>query len=82
MSLSIKDPEAHRLAQEIARETGESMTKVVIDALRERHEKVAKKKRKPTVQEITALAAAVRASLRGPAPDHGEMLYDEYGLPK
>jgi len=26
MSLNIKDPEAHKLAQELARETGESMT--------------------------------------------------------
>ena len=40
MSLNVKDPEAHRLAQAIARETGESLTKVVIVSLRERHEKI------------------------------------------
>lgn len=82
MSLNIKDPEAHRLAQEIAKETGESLTKVVIDSLRERQEKLNYKRRKPTVEEILASAAQLRAHLKGPAPDHGEMLYDEYGLPK
>ena len=36
MSLNIKDPEAHRLAQAISSATGESMTRVVIEALQER----------------------------------------------
>ncbi|MGQ8523429.1 type II toxin-antitoxin system VapB family antitoxin, partial [Klebsiella pneumoniae] len=36
MSLNIKDPEAHRLAQAIARETGETMTHAVTEALRDR----------------------------------------------
>jgi antitoxin VapB len=36
MSLNIKDPEAHKLAQELARETGETMTSAVIQAIRER----------------------------------------------
>ena len=43
MSLNVKDPEAHRLAQAIARETGESLTKVVIESLRDRHAKVDRK---------------------------------------
>jgi antitoxin VapB len=36
MSLNVKDPEAHRPAQAIARETGETMTRAVTEALRER----------------------------------------------
>lgn len=32
--LNIKDPEAHRLASKIAKETGKSLTRVVVDALR------------------------------------------------
>ena len=35
MSLNVKDPEAHRLAQAIANETGESLTKIVVDSLRD-----------------------------------------------
>ncbi len=34
MSLNIKDPEAHHLAQAIARATGQTMTRVVTEALR------------------------------------------------
>ena len=36
MALSIKDPEADRLARELAARTGESLTEVVVVALRER----------------------------------------------
>jgi antitoxin VapB len=34
MSLNIKDPEAHKLAQQLAQESGETMTAVVTIALR------------------------------------------------
>ncbi len=40
MVLSIKSLEADRLARELTRETGESITAVVIDALKERLERV------------------------------------------
>ena len=36
MSLNIKNPEAHRLARELADQTGESLTTAVTVALRER----------------------------------------------
>ena len=36
MALSIKAPEADRLARELARVTGESLTEAVVKALRER----------------------------------------------
>jgi antitoxin VapB len=36
MALSIKNPEAERLARELARTTGESLTQAVTAALRER----------------------------------------------
>jgi len=40
MGLNIKSDEAHRLAEELARLTGESMTATVTEALRERLERV------------------------------------------
>ena len=40
MSLNVKDPEAHRLAQAIAQATGETMTRAVTEALRERYERL------------------------------------------
>ena len=39
MSLNIKSPEAHALAAELARLTGESMTKRSREAIRERLER-------------------------------------------
>jgi len=43
MALSIKDPEADRLAREVANRTGESLTTAVIVALRERLERLRKR---------------------------------------
>lgn len=80
--LNVKDPEAHRLAQAIARETGESLTKVVIDSLRERYEKLEKRKAKPSLEELMAIAKRVSRGVQRPYVDHGDLLYDEYGLPK
>lgn len=40
MTISIKDPEADRLARELAEVTGESITTAVATALRERLERV------------------------------------------
>ena len=39
MSLNIKSPTGHALAAELARLTGESMTKAVTEAIRERLER-------------------------------------------
>ena len=82
MSLNVKDPEAHRLAQAISRATGESMTRVVTQALRERYAKIEHRKGKANVQELLTIADRAAAHVRRPYVDHGELLYDENGLPK
>ena len=82
MSLNVKDPEAHRLAQAIAAETGESLTKVVIDCLRERRAQMEKRKGKASLGELMAIAKRASKAVRRPYVDHGELLYDERGLPK
>ena len=79
--LNVKDPEAHRLAQAISVETGESLTKIVIDCLRERHERLEKRKQRASVEELMAIARQISRGLKGPI-DHDALLYDEYGLPK
>ena len=82
MSLNVKDPEAHRLAQAIAEATGESLTKVVIESLRERHAKLEKRKSKASLEELMAIAKRASRAVRRPYVDHAELLYDENGLPK
>lgn len=82
MSLNVKDPEAHRLAQAIAQATGQSMTRVVTEALRERHARIERAKGKASVTELLAIADRVAAHRKGPYIDHADLLYDENGLPK
>jgi antitoxin VapB len=83
MSLNIKDPEAHKLAQQLAQETGETMTSAVIQALRESLAQVRRRrKRDALLAEIHTISARSAEILKGPPIDHAELLYDEHGLPK
>lgn len=82
MTLNVKDPEAHRLAQAIAQATGETMTRVVTEALRERYERLQSRRGKATVEELLAIAKRASAHVKRPYLDHAEYLYDERGLPK
>ena len=84
MSLNIKNEETCRLAAELARMTGQSMTGAITSALRER---LARERRLRDV-EVRAqqlLAIGERCAQRldpGPsAINHGDVLYDERGLP-
>ncbi len=83
MSLNIKDPEAHRLAQQLAEATGETMTAVVTEALREKLGRVKKRESKRlSVDEMLAIGKKIRSQIKGPIIDHAAFLYDENGLPK
>jgi antitoxin VapB len=83
MSLNIKDPEAHKLAQLLAEETGETMTAAVTQAIRERLESVRRRrKRDATLAALVKLGKRGQEIFKGPSVDHAEMLYDENGLPK
>lgn len=81
-SLNVKDPEAHRLAEAIARETGETITRAVTGALRERFERLQSRRGKASVKDLLAIAQRASAHVKRPYLDHSEFLYDEHGLPK
>ena len=81
-SLNVKDPEAHRLAQAIAAATGETITHVVTEALRERYEHLNHRRSKASVEELLAIAQRCSNQVKRPYLDHAEFLYDEHGLPK
>jgi len=82
MGLNIKDPEAHELAQAIARVTGESMTRAVTEALRERYARIEQRRTKATVEELLAIADRAASHVKRPYLDHAELLYDNNGLPR
>ncbi len=84
MSLNIKKKEAHRLAEELARLTGESLTTAVTEALRERLDRVRDAQRTSLSDRLLAIGKDCAKRLREPyrSADHGELLYDERGLPR
>ena len=84
MSLNIKNDETCRLARELARLTGDTITGAITVALRERlaREKL-KRDAQARAQELRAIAERC-AKHMGPGPpavEHGDMLYDDQGLP-
>ena len=84
MSLNIKSEEAHRLAQELARLTGESMTAAVTQAMRERLDRVRRERAVGLAERLLAIGKDCAAHLKEPfrTVDHGDLLYDESGLPR
>ncbi len=85
MGLNIKNEETCKLAADLARLTGETMTGAITVALQERLERE-KRLRDADVRAQKLRAIAERcAKLLGPGPpavEHGDMLYDERGLPR
>ena len=85
MSLNIKNAEACRLAEELARLTGETKTGAITVALRDRL-RIEKRRRNADTVTRELLAIGERCARRlGPGPsavEHGDLLYDERGLPK
>jgi antitoxin VapB len=84
MSLNIKDEKTHRMAKELARLTGESMTAAVSEAVRERLEHVRGKSKKDMTERILEIGRECAARLKEPykSMNVDDLLYDEKGLPK
>lgn len=82
MTLNIKDPKARDLAQALARETGETMTLAVIHALGERLERVQRGRRRASAIELLAIGQRCAEGLREVPVSHGDLLYDQRGLPR
>ncbi len=85
MSLNIKNEETHRLASELAQLTGETMTGAITIALKERLEREKRERSAEVrIRELHAIGQRC-ARLLGDGPSsvtHGDLLYDERGLPK
>ena len=85
MSLNIKNDETCRLAGELARLTGETMTGAITVSLRERLEREKRlRNAEALTRELHTIGQRCASLLRpGPAAvEHGNLLYDEQGLPK
>ncbi|MEV0286131.1 MULTISPECIES: type II toxin-antitoxin system VapB family antitoxin [unclassified Kribbella] len=84
MSLNIKNEDTHQLVRELARLTGQSQTAAVDTAVRERLARVRRLRGAGLADRLLAIGAdtahRLPDSLR--TAEHGDLLYDESGLPR
>jgi antitoxin VapB len=84
MAISIKSPEADRLARQLAATTGESITMAITVAMRERLEREERKRlsKAALLEEIRAISHHCAALPVLDARSEDEILgYDENGIP-
>jgi antitoxin VapB len=83
VALNIKNPEADRLAHELAKATGESLTEAVIAALRERLAVVQQlRESHALLTDVSDIQAFVASLPDRDTRSADEILaYDEFGLP-
>ena len=84
MSLNIKNEETHRLVRELAALTGESMTDAVTGAVRERLARLRKEQATSLAIRLLEIGKDCASRLKEPyrSVEHGDLLYDEHGLPR
>jgi antitoxin VapB len=84
MSLNIKNKEAHKLAQQLAKLSGESITEAVTEAVRERLERIRRDRGVALSVRLLEIGKDCAAHLKEPyrSMDHNRLLYDEKGLPR
>jgi antitoxin VapB len=83
MSLNIKNAETYHLVQELAALTGETQTAAVTIAVRERLDRVRHLRETGLADRLLAIGADTAPRLNAPwrSADHGDLLYDQHGLP-
>jgi antitoxin VapB len=84
MALSLKDPEADRLAREVAARTGETLTTAVVVALRERLARLrGRPRRRQLRDELRDIARRVaELPTLDDRPSEDILGYDDRGLPR
>lgn len=86
MSLNIKNPETVKLAHEVARENGETVTMAITIALKERLERqrraATRESRLEWLNRITKETAAIMNDGRSSKEIMDELYDEETGLPK
>lgn len=84
MGLNIKNEETYRLVEELARLTGKTMTAAVTEAVRERLDRIRRERDGRLADRLLAIGKDCAVRLKEPfrSADHGDLLYDERGLPR
>ena len=84
MAMNIKNDETQRLARELSELTDESLTAAVTEAIRERLERLRREKSSGLADRLLRIGKECAGHLKEPyrSAEHGDLLYDDQGLPK
>lgn len=84
MGMNIKNPETQRLVQDLASLTGESLTGAITEAVRERLGRLQHERGRGLANQLIAIGKDCAPRLKEPfrSTEHGDLLYDEQGLPR
>lgn len=83
MALSIKHPDADRLAREVAKATGETLTGAVVESLRERLARVRRAPRRRLAEDLLGIGRRCARLKPKDRRSAEEILgYDRDGLPR
>jgi antitoxin VapB len=84
MGLNLKNEETERLIHRLAQATGETLTTAVNIAVRERLERLEQADQKPLAERLLQIGRDCASRLKPSFStiEHGDLLYDEKGLPK
>jgi len=82
--MNIKNPETQRLVHELAGITGETLTAAITGAVRERLAQLDRERGAGLAKRLLAIGKDCAFHLNEPfrSAEHGELLYDERGLPR
>ena len=81
IQINIKNQKARALVEEIVQRTGETVTGAVTAALQKRLNELTREEKLARVRELTKDLAKHWVE-PWKSMDHGDLLYDELGLPK
>jgi antitoxin VapB len=81
IQINIKNQKTRRLVEEIVQRTGESVTEAVTAALQKRLNELTREEKLARVRAISAECSKLWVE-PWKSMDHGDLLYDEQGMPK
>lgn len=83
MSLNIKNEHTHQVVQELAAMTGQTQTDAVTAAVEEKLAALRQREGSGVAEQMLAIGREMSVRLEEPyrSIDHGDLLYDENGLP-
>lgn len=84
MALNIKSEETQKLAKELSKLTGETITGAITEAVRERLDRLRNERGTSLAERLLKIGRDCAARLREPfrSNDHAKLLYDEKGMPR